>query len=130
MARTTSEDIGEIIELDATIDVTPFITIANELVTELCVGKGYTEGRLALIETWLAAHFYCVRDPRVTSESAGVSASYEGSAGMYLERSRYGQQAMVLDTAGGLAALNKKSQTGGARRISIAWLGTEQETEE
>lgn len=129
MARTTSVEVAKIIELDAAIDLAPFITVANELVTELCVDSGYSATRLTLIETWLAAHFYCIRDPRVTSESAGVSASYEGTVGLHLDLSRYGQQVMLLDTAGSLAALNKKSQTG-RRTISVTWLGTAQEDEE
>ena len=88
MARTTKAYIATIIELDDSIvpndaAMEPFITVANELVTEVCTGDAgpttaYTASRLELIERWLAAHFYAIRDPRVSSEGAGgVSASYE-----------------------------------------------------
>jgi len=122
--RTTAAEVESIIEVDATISLTPFITIANELVTEYCADEDYTEARLALIETWLAAHFYAVRDLRVASESAGVSVSYYGSVGQNLSGTMYGQQAMVLDTAGGLASLNKQVGTGKKSSVSCTWLGT------
>lgn len=121
--RTTDELIEGIVDVTEDVDLEPYILAANELVTEVCVPAGYDDTRLELIERWLAAHFYCVYDPRAQNESAGVSASYEGSAAMFLERTRYGQMAMILDTAGGLAALNDKAKKGTARRIGVSWLG-------
>ena len=105
--RTTDELIEGIADVDATISLTPFITVANEIVTEICEPLGYSSSRLVLIETWLAAHFYAVRDPRIKTQSADigikVSATFEGQSAMGLNFTRYGQQAMMLDTLGGLA---------------------------
>ena len=126
--RTTAEEIGKIIDLDETIsDLDPFINAANELVNEYCaVISTYTETRLTLIETWLAAHFYAIRDPRAASESVGVGASYQYKVDLNLSVTTYGQQAMLLDTAGGLAALSKRSSEGQKKAsFSIAWMGTE-----
>lgn len=123
MARTTEAQIEGICEVSEGTDLAPFIEVANDLVTEICVPAGYSAVRLELIERWLAAHFYCVFDPRTQSESAGVSESYEGSAAMHLNRTRYGQQAMLLDTAGGLAKLNANANKGAVTRASISWLG-------
>lgn len=127
MARTTPADIKLIIEVDevSVPDLTPFIDLANELVTECCGSSGYTATRLKMIETWLAAHFYCVRDPRTGSEGAGgVSTSYQGSTGMHLDLSTYGQQAMLLDTKGGLAALNSRVGRGAkAGTVGMSWVG-------
>jgi len=123
--RTTAEQVAEIIEVDATIGLTPFMTIANELVTEVCSDKGYTDERMELIERWLSAHFYTNRDPRPVNEHAGpVSVTYQSAVALNLNTSHYGQTAMLLDTAGGLAALNalKKKRT-----LSVHWLGTEEE---
>lgn len=106
-ARVTDSEVEEIIEVDSSIGLTPFIAIATLLVDEELADQGMSAARLKEIERWLSAHFYAVRDPRVTSESAGVSASYEGSAGQNLAFTRYGQQAMVLDTSGILAAMNE-----------------------
>jgi hypothetical protein len=123
--RTTAELVGGLIELDLTIDVTPFIFTASELVTEHCEGQGYTVERLELIERYLAAHFYTLRDPRVVSERAGpVQATYQSKVDLNLATSHYGQTAMMLDTVGGLAVLNNRK----AKRVhSVTWLGTEDE---
>lgn len=123
--RTTPTAVGKIIELDPTItDITPFIDIASELVTEICVPAGYTDSRLEMIERWLAAHFYAIRDPRYASEKAGsVGASYQHEVGLNLAVTTYGQQAMILDTKGGLANLNKSTELGRARKVSITHLG-------
>ena len=127
--RTTSVLVASIIEVDATIGVDPFILTASELVTECCSGVGYSSERLELIERWLAAHFYAVRDPRTTQERAGsVGAAYESKVDLHLDLTRYGQQVLLLDTNGGLAALNRAILSGG-RRVSVTWLGTASETE-
>jgi len=135
MARTTKAEIEAIIEVDTTIvpddaAMLPFITIANELVTECCTGDAgpstpYGDGRLALIECWLAAHFYTVRDPRAKSETAGpVSASYQSETDLGFDASHYGQNAMRLDTHGGLAELNFNSKKGKAT-VGGFWAGTD-----
>ena len=126
MARTTPENIEKIVEVDEDIDLEVFILMANELTTECCGESGYTDARLELIERWLAAHFYVIRDPRTSSESAGVSASYRNpNVGMEIQGTKEGQQALLLDTAGGLAALSKRTESGGIRAASVSWLGTD-----
>jgi len=120
--RTTSGQVADIIEVDASIGLEPFMMIANELVTEVCTDKGYTDSRLELIERWLSAHFYTNRDPRAVNEKAGpVGVTYQSEVALNLNTSHYGQTAMLLDTAGGLAALNtlKKKKV-----LSVSWLGT------
>jgi len=47
--RTTAEAVGGIIEVDATISLTPFIEVANALVTEHCSTDDYDATRLELI---------------------------------------------------------------------------------
>ncbi len=127
MARTTADAVDDIVEVDSAIDLTPFITVANELVTECCASAvpAYTDTRLELIERYLAAHFYVIRDPRASSESAGVSKSYlNPNVGMAIHGTKEGQQALLLDTAGGLAALSKRTEAGGSKSIGVTWLGT------
>lgn len=125
--RTTLEAVGKVVELDDEIDVTPFIEDANLLVDDLCLESGYSETRLTRIETWLAAHLYVMRDPRVTTESAGpVSASYQYQTGLFLASSMQGQQAMLLDTAGNLANLSKDIENGkkSPAKAKIIWMGS------
>lgn len=125
MARTTAELVGGIIEVDPTISLDPFIDTANQLVTEVCVGAGYADGRLEMIERWLAAHFYAMRDPRATQEVArGVGQSLQSAVSYGFKASHFGQQALRLDTAGGLAALDKATERGGIRTVSGTYLGT------
>lgn len=138
MARTTSTAVGKIIEVDSNTwtDLTPFIDTANELVTEVCAGvldengePYYTDTRLELIERWLAAHFYAIADPRAGQEKAGpVSIEYQYKVDLNLNVTTYGQQAMILDSKGGLARLNQQVADGRLRSgPSVTWLGTEGE---
>jgi hypothetical protein len=131
VARTTDADVELVAEVDSTISLTPFITIANELVTELCTDSGYNDTRLALIETWLAAHFYLIRDQAVASEKAGsVAVSYQYKIGLFLSQTKQGQTAMMLDTAGNLAALSKRMEDGEPAAIQFTWMGTDYDTED
>lgn len=119
MPRTTHELVEGVIEIDSDINLDPFIAVANALVTEIAPDSGHTEERLILIETWLAAHFYTVRDPRPVSERAGsVSVTHQSAVALGLNTSHYGQTAMTLDTTGRLKALHA-----GKRVVGVTWLG-------
>ena len=132
MARTNATNVKSIIEVDASIivsdsDLDPFISTANELVTEMCTGTvngpktAYTATRLELIERWLSAHFYAVRDPRVKNEKAGsVGVTYQEKVDLNFSVTTYGQQALMLDTNGGLRSLSE----GKAHNVQVLWLGT------
>ena len=135
MARTTAALVRGIIETDdVTIpDLDPFIDTSNTLVTECCAGvAAYDAARLELIERWLAAHFYAIRDNRRSNEQADVSQAFQYKLGLILQVTMYGQQALMLDTAGGLAALSKKMEKGVATNAGLTWLGTDydEDTEE
>lgn len=134
--RTTDAAVKGIIEVDSSISTTPFIEVANELVTEICVDdlsedeEAYTATRLELIERWLAAHFYAIRDLRVASEGAGgVSQSFQYQVGLNLNVTIYGQQVLMLDTKGGFAALNQQAKDGDRKSVGITWLGKEDTTD-
>jgi len=119
------------VEVDDSISLTPFIAAAEELVTECCVDSDYTATRLAMVEAWLAAHFYLIRDQAMASERAGdVGVNYQYQIGLNLQQTKQGQMAMTLDTAGNLAALSKRIEEGKSFSIHIGWLGTDYDTEE
>lgn len=126
MARTTEELVKEIIEVDPNVpSLDPFILPANELVTELCTSFGYTDTRLELIERWLSAHFYAILDPRAKEERAGpVSQENQSSVSLGLNVTHYGQQAMRLDTNGGLSSMDKAATEGISRSVGVTYLGT------
>lgn len=131
MARITDDDVTAICDVDTTITLTPFIEVANELVTELCSDSDYTDARLAKIEAWLAAHFYQIRDQAVAAEKAGpVSQNYQYKVDKGLDQTKYGQMAMLIDTAGSLAGLNQRIQDGEAASIGISWMGEDYDSED
>lgn len=131
MARTTSELVEGIIEVEASIILTPFIAAANTLVTKCCtdLDEDYTAAQLIQIETWLAAHFYTVREGRTIREKAGsVSEEKQSKVDLGFSTSHYGQMAMTLDYFGGLAALNETIKNGTSNTVGVTWLGTEDPT--
>lgn len=121
MARTTQELVGGIIEVEDGDDLTPFIFTANELVTEACAPLGYTEARLELIERWLSAHFYAVFRP---PSNKGVRVDViddrvDSKVDLGFNVTWYGQQALRIDTLGGLASIDQLKT-----RSSLHYLGT------
>lgn len=133
--RTTEEAVEGILDTYDGFSLTPFIDTAQELVEEVCasdeVDPAYSLVRLELIERWLAAHFYCIRDPRTTTDQIGqLQESYQSKVDLGFDVTHYGQQAMRLDTNGGLAVLNnsvKETEVtlpAGKPKTSVTWLGT------
>lgn len=126
MPRTDASAVEAIIETEDAISLVPFIEVANNLVTRVCATEDseYDDATLELIERWLSAHFYAIRDTRRSSERAGsVSESFQYKLGLNLNVTMYGQQALALDTEGGLAAASKQAETGGPMRAGVTWLG-------
>jgi len=122
MARVTADEVKEILEVSADVlattpDLTPFITSANLLVTDLLGTSSLSSDQLKEIERWLAAHFVAIRDPRRSYERAGsVGEGFQHRLGLRLEVTTYGQQAIALDTTGTLADVN---ETGGKRSAMV-----------
>lgn len=130
MAVRTSEAAvqGILIEYESTTSMTPFIEAASAMVTQHCTDDDFSSTDLELIERWLAAHFYCLSDPRTTQDRApnGIGASYESKVDLGLNVTRYGQMAMQLDWSGALAAWNASIQAGrGSSSFELAWAGEE-----
>lgn len=73
---------------------------------------GLATATLTAIELWLSAHFAAITDPELKSESVGgewsVSLNVK-TPGDGLNATRYGQQAMELDTTGTLAESGGKA---------------------
>lgn len=136
MSRTTAELVASIIEVDDSIDLTPFIETATVLVDDNCLDAEYSDERLELIERHLAAHCYaCLIDMRIESEGMGpMQTRFQSKVDMGLDLTHYGQMAKRLDRAGGLAAMDaamkSKAVAGAATtlvkpKIGVVWLGKE-----
>lgn len=116
MARTTTDDVEEILEMTPGLDVTPYITAANLLITRVntcATNKGITltSAELEQMERWMAAHFYTVRDQRY------IEKWTEKAKGMFDRKNDYAATAKALDPSGCLAAFLS------GKRLVAAWLG-------
>ncbi len=110
--RVSVEEVKRIIS--TTIEdssVYEHTVVASRLVDDLLTGKGMSAGRLRDIELYFSAHLVAVRDQEagqvVSRDVGGTAAEYGGDLGQALSFTRYGQQAMVLDTSGTLSTVGK-----------------------
>lgn len=130
MARTTAELVKEVLapggdyNLRTNPSLTVFINSASVLVNKVISlaanneEEGLTTDQAQLVETWLAAHMYCMSDQTYASKStAGASASFHGQTGLKLDATKYGQMAKVIDTTGYLTSLSENLSA------SMTWLG-------
>lgn len=110
-ARTTYAEVSEIIQTTLTeAQVNAFINSASRLVSATLATAGLASDVLEDIEMWLAAHLLSTRDMRAQQESLGsYSVTYQGSTGLGLDATFYGQQVKLLDTSGLLANLGKQA---------------------
>ena len=114
MPRTTDELVNAL--MDSTDkSYTVHIDTATLLVDEELVGSGLSEARLKQIETYLAAHFATLAIERggIVRTTAGESAeSYQTikSSLQGFNSTRFGQQAIALDSTGVLVALGSGGQ--------------------
>lgn len=140
--RTTDTLVRGIVQVQDGVDLTPFIRFANQLTTDCCTypkpGQDpdlfppYTDdgvdSKMELIERWLAAHAYTIFDNQLSAAKAGtISVGFQHKIDLGLKASMYGQQAIILDTQGGLAAWDNTSKTKRQIKVSIDWLGTDWE---
>lgn len=136
MARTTAIAVQGILEDSPTLSLTPFMEAAYYLVTKCCATQTqadgtawYTDEDLELIERWLSAHFYHVAVTRADAERAGsVGQSLRSRVDLKLNLTHYGQQAMILDVAGGLTTLNEQGKI--TVVPAVTWVGTPYEETE
>lgn len=132
MSRTTPSKVKEVLMRDyddvLAPSLTPFIDAASLIVDDLeaAADEAPASARLALVETWLAAHAYVQSDQPYEEEWVGkAKATYQakGKLGQGLAGSKYGRFAAELDTTGYLAGLIASAE--GKRRLTAGadWLG-------
>lgn len=107
MARTDAISVQQRFDTDLSGgDLQPFIDDANALVTSELADEGLEATLLKRIETYIAAHFAAVRDPRFTDVGgAARDATFEerGSEGPGLAGTQHGRRAIDLDPTNTLA---------------------------
>lgn len=126
MSRASEPEVRKIISTDTTLDLSPFIDAASGLVDRVkaCDTEGLlSSDQLRRIETWLAAHFYALRDQVYQSKSTqSASATFQGQSGLGLDGTQYGQMAKTLDFTGCLAEIDRDSRKGKIN-VEMTWLG-------
>ena len=129
MARITAVELEQILSVDVdNTDLLPFIEVANLLVNEELASSGLSEDRKTQIELYLAAHFAVI-----TLEKGGLTSKKIGDAEetyqafnarnisvVGLSATRFGQQAILLDSSGKLGALSSKPVKAQFKVISTA----------
>ena len=122
MARTTTAAVRLIIPTDADLSLDSFISAATCLVDYVAAQDTdslVSTDLLTEIETWLAAHFYAIRDLQYhQKQTEKASAVFQGKTGMSLDATLWGQQAKVLDVSGTLGTLGRQKHV-----ASMGWLG-------
>lgn len=124
MPLCDASDVRQIMELPSSVSdsvLDSFIADADILVQEELVGKGLSDARLTAIEKYLAAHFVL----QLTERGGLVSSEVEDAKDQYLDLrsrsqnnverglaySRYGQQALLLDTTQTLSNMSSPKLT-------------------
>ena len=112
-ARVNAAQVMEIISTSLSEEqINAFINTAHTIIAAKLTDVGLDTDTLTQIELWLSAHFLSMRDQRPNSETiAEYSVRYQGSTGMGLEATTYGQQALTLDWSGTLKSLGLKKAT-------------------
>jgi len=113
MPRVSEDQVRGVTNEPSTVDASQAIDAATLFVDEELVGKGPSDARLVQIELYLAAHFLAIttREGPLAAETMGdASERYHNIYTAGLRSTRFGQQAVLLDTSGTLAAIASKSE--------------------
>lgn len=105
--QVTHDELKAIIDTDAD-DNSLDAAIATAIVTASSLEDKLTKVRLFEVIRWLSAHFLAMKEERGAlrqSETGSSEERYGGTMTQGLNLTRYGQQAILIDTTGILAAM-------------------------
>lgn len=112
MARVNVEDVRQIFSTTLTdVQLSPYIAVANSIVTDKLGATSLGDERLANIERFLTAHIVTLTQNRETLEEeiGEARVRYANVFGKGLEATTYGQMVMTLDTTGKLHNMSRRS---------------------
>lgn len=108
MPRVTEGQVKELIDTKRSVGT--FIDTANLYVTRHLASKITDAAVLAKIELYLAAHFTAITEERGGLVFSAIGDARESVSNIYdtgFRQTRFGQQALLLDDSGTLAALSR-----------------------
>jgi hypothetical protein len=124
VARTTAALLAGVIAVPRNVDPSPFIEMAHQAVEDACGSLGYSESKMTVLETLMAAHFLTMLTKyRIFEQADVVKAAYANKVDLGYDLTPYGQNAMRLDNLGGLAAINNAAKKSGGTRPGVSWIG-------
>lgn len=142
--RVTDSDVRNVLQgdgpADSAVSMQPYIAAAESLVDYVVaqdagnpLTSNLSAAQLFTIEQFLAAWAYTAGDPVYQAKATGAgggnaSGTFQGRGDMYLSENRYGQRAMIFDTSGTLARLDKEARQGGHPKVGMFWLGESRHT--
>lgn len=115
MPRVTEDQVREVANQLATVDASFAIDIATLLVDEdlATLSPALSDERLRQIELYLAAHFLTLtveEGPKAAEALGDATERYHNIYAAGLRSTRFGQQAILLDTSGTLAEQAAKAE--------------------
>jgi len=125
--RVTQENVRALTGFPTTIDAAAVTEAANVFVDANLLAKGLTEPVLRQIELFLASHFLVLT---VEKGSLAAETLGEGTDRLHdtyaagLKSTRFGQQAILLDTTGTLALLTDRAENPNRRSALFTVVGT------
>lgn len=113
--RVTVDEVAAILPgvVSDNEELQPYIDVATLIVTEELALAGHSSDRLKQIELYLSAHFAVItleRGGMVKQKVGDAEETYQvpGFNTVGLVTTRFGQQVVILDSSGKLAALSQK----------------------
>jgi hypothetical protein len=120
--RATEPEVRQLADLPFDASVALFIAQANLLVDEELAGTSLSANRLALIETYLAAHFAVLAIEKGSLASTEMGDAKDRMHNVYgkgFYATRFGQQAMMFDTTGKLTEIAGKAELPAMRKAEF-----------
>ena len=106
MARITDTDVRELVDTSDDVDIDWAVEAAEDMVDAHLISVGHTDNILSRITLFIAAHFVALAVERgglVREGVGGANASYANIYGEGFRATRWGQQALALDSSGTLS---------------------------
>jgi hypothetical protein len=112
--RASDSDVRSLVDMAADRSTTLYLTIANTVVNEQLAVTNLSEATLTAIEQFLAAHFAVLGEERGGLSSSGIGNRTKEdymknpAYGAGFTSTRWGLQAIALDTTGTLMKMSAK----------------------